>query len=171
MTDPIILAADAADLAYRIVHIPLIGKRGDVRGYAIVDANDAPWVSQWTWRLHSEGYACRSEGSHDNKRWFFLHRVLLGLTQGDGLEGDHIDRDRLNCRRSNLRIVSKSGNRQNTSSRRGSSSRFRGVHWHKAIGRWGATVRHRHLGWFALEEEAARAAQAARVEVLPYAVD
>lgn len=34
-----------------------------------------------------------------------FHRWLLGLSPGDGWVGDHINRDVLDCRRSNLRVV------------------------------------------------------------------
>ncbi len=34
-----------------------------------------------------------------------LHRWLLGLVPGDGLLGDHIDRNVMDCRRENLRVA------------------------------------------------------------------
>lgn len=150
------------------VRIPLRARDGSVRAYAIVDAADAEFANQWRWCLN-DGYAvCRTHSAR-------LHRVLLGLTHGDGLEGDHINRDRLDNRRANLRVLTKAGNCQNKSSYTGAASPFRGVHWHKTSGKWLANVRANgkvhHLGLFATQEEAAEVAREGRRRLLPHAID
>lgn len=161
-------------LSQDTVRIPLRARDGSVRAYAIVDAADADWVNQWRWSLN-EGYAARCEYIGRKVRHVYLHRELLGLARGDGLKGDHRDRDKLNCRRSNLRVSTHRGNMQNTSSRMGTSSRYRGVHWSKAHQRWQAQVgvdgKSTYLGLFDSEEEAANAAKAARLKLLPFAID
>lgn len=157
------------------VRIPLRARDGSIRAYLLIDAADADFVNQWTWSLGNDGYARRSEWVGRQKRSILLHRELLGLKHRDGLEGNHIDRDRLNCRRRNLRIASKPGNRQNRPSYRNATSQFRGVHWSKAAGKWTAQIkadgRRMHLGVFASEADAAEAARSARARLMPYAVD
>lgn len=44
----------------------------------------------------------------------YLHRIILGLKRGDRRIGDHINRDKLDCRRKNLRITDAKGNAKNS---------------------------------------------------------
>lgn len=164
---------DQSDGTFRI---PLTGMDGSIRAYTLVDADDLPIVGQWRWHL-SGGYACRNgvidaDGGRGQIR---LHRELLGLRHGDRLIADHIDRDRLNNRRSNLRVVTRSSNAQNTSAQSGSTSRFRGVSWDKRFEKWAASVKvngkRRHCGYFDDEMKAAEAASSVRRLLLPYSVD
>lgn len=158
--------------------IPLRDAVGNVLAYAIVDAADAEFAGKWTWCLVS-GYAQRRESTggrkNHRKKAIQLHRELLGLKHGDARTGDHIDRDRLNCRRSNLRILPPGGNAQNKSSAQGSSSQYRGVSWNKNDGKWYASLRAEgkryHLGSFVDEHEAGRVVREARLRLMVYAVD
>lgn len=154
------------------VLIPLRARDGSVRAYAIVDAADADFVNQWRWSLRSGGYVHRGTNSRGH---YFLHRELLGCVEGDGVVVDHINRNRLDNRRSNIRATTKQGNGQNSSSQRGKSSQYRGVHWSKTSKCWIVQVkvdgRAKHIGRFTDEEEAARAAQAARRMHYSHAVD
>lgn len=160
------------------VKIALIKLRSsrDVTSYAVVDLEDAADLSRWTWHMNASGYAQRSvkrrsEGYRCN---ISMHRQILGLSPGDGTEVDHINRDRLDNRRSNLRVVPKWGNRQNVTGGRG-TSKYRGVCLHAPSGKWvayvGAGGRKHNLGYFSTEEEAARVAQEGRQRLLPYATD
>lgn len=139
---------------------------------AVLDSADRV-VADWKrWRISAEDdYAY----AYDHGKKVYLHRALLGLGDGDGLEVDHIDRDPLNYRRSNLRVISRSGNLQNTASRRGAVSRFRGVDFHKPRGTWRARLQVNGkpllLGYFPSEAEAAEAAQEGRQRHMPFAVD
>lgn len=150
--------------------ITLRNRDWQIVGHTIVDADDAEFIGRRGWRLSPDGYA---QGTKD-RRINLLHRELLGLTLGDGLEGDHINRDRLDNRRSNLRIVTRDQNAQNKGSLSGSSSVYRGVHLRKN-GRWLASVGAKdgmhHIGVFDTEMEAAEAARQARIALLPYAID
>jgi hypothetical protein len=158
------------------VRIPLRARDGSVRAYAIVDAADAAWVNQWRWSLNTGGYVHRKEQRGGEQSTIWLHRELLGLPRArDDREGDHKDRDKLNCQRSNLRIVTRAQNAQNVSGRRGRTSQYRGVRLYRPTGRWAASVRVNrkevHLGYFIDEVEAAEAARAARRRLLPYSVE
>lgn len=157
--------------------IPLRARDGTVKAFAMVDADDYDELSQDRWYLHSAGYAARSSGDGA-----LMHRHLLGLGRGRKdqvgkatLEGDHINRNRLDNQRANLRVCSRPENRQNTSATRNSRSKHRGVGLHKASGLWRAYGylggHHRSLGYFKTEEEAAEAARRWRAEHLPFATD
>ena len=86
-----------------------------------------------------------------------LHRVVIGAKAGELV--DHIDRDKRNNARSNLRIASKSENGRNQSKRKG-LSQFKGVTWNKKSRKWQAQIRvspshYRYLGLYSDEHVAA----------------
>ena len=127
----------------------------------IIDDCDAH-LADWKWFLSSSGYAVRSEWLRAGK-WVFLHHAILGRPL-DG-QVDHIDGDRLNNRRSNLRFCSHRENGQNQKCHRNrtGSSIYVGVtkrQWsNNGNVYWAARIKidgHRkHLGYFKTEEEAA----------------
>lgn len=138
---------------------------------ALVDDEDA-WLDdglRGAWRLNSDGYAERERG---RKLWR-MSRIILGLEHGNPLQADHIDGDRLNNQRSNLRIVTSDQNKQNVLFPN-ASSRFRGVCWHVVAGKWVAYVyvnkKLKYLGYYEDELEAARVAAAWRSVYIPFAV-
>ena len=77
---------------------------------------------------------------------------------------DHINGDRLDNRRGNLRITNYKGNAENRHDRL-----FRGASFHKKLGKWTARVSHHnagiHVGYFLSQREAADAAAAKRKEL------
>jgi hypothetical protein len=102
-----------------------------------------------------------------------IHRLLLGLTYGDKREGDHVNLNRLDNRRINLRVVTRAQNSQNRPVMH-HTSRYRGVSWYKKLQKWVAKGvkdgRQIHLGYFDDEEEAYRTSLAFRKEHMPFAV-
>lgn len=151
----------------------LIPLGGAGLGSFMVDVADVPWVSRWTWNVIPSGYICRTRRIIDGPgpQTIYLHRELMRLRPGDGLEADHINRNRRDNRRSNLRILTTGGNAQNKPSL-GGSSRFRGVTWDKNRQKWMASAqldgRRHNLGRFDDEEVAARAASDWRREHMPF---
>jgi len=131
--------------------------------FAIIDDCDAH-LAKHRWHVTREGYVLRKEGN----RTFYLHREILGLPFGDHREGDHRNRNPLDNRRCNLRIVTRAENNDNCGSkhrRRNAAkkvSAFRGVQWHEQKGKWRARYRDKHLGLFDDELKAAAVAEEAR---------
>lgn len=151
--------------------VPLIdGRTGEEVGVTIIDATDTAAVKAHTWRLAHSGYAVRWRDGQT----VYLHRELLGLVRGDGLEGDHINRDKLDNRRANLRVATRRENSQNLPSQAG-TSRHRGVAYDRIGRRWTAQVkldgRKHSLGSFATEDAAARAAANFRAAHMPFSTD
>lgn len=155
------------------VLIPLRARDGSVRAYAIVDAADADWVNQWTWRTSRAeggyGYAIR----YVRSRFISMHREIMGLVDaGPEIEVDHINRDRLDNRRENLRAVTHAQNMQNRTAKATGVSVHRGVWFCKRKRKWRAEVKFRgtryNLGYFASEMEAARVAANKRREVMTH---
>jgi hypothetical protein len=98
-------------------------------------------------------------------RLFLVHRIIYYLHYsvwpGD-FHIDHIDGDTLNNKPENLRLVTHKQNlRSYKKTRKGVTSKYRGVSWHKASNKYAAQIRHNnntiYLGLFTQEEEAALA--------------
>lgn len=147
--------------------IPLYARDGTLKAHATIDAADAEWASQYSWHLNVKGYVVHGRGD-------LLHRKLLGLAPHDGLFGDHIDLDKLNNRRGNLRPATPSESPQNVPARPG-SSQYRGVSWIEHQRQWVAYVsvgrKRHHLGFFGDEQDAAEAAREARATLMPFATN
>lgn len=155
--------------------LPLRNWEKQVIAYAMVDTADAEWVSQWRWYRSGKGYAVRNGGVEDHYRTILLHRDLLGLPRiGREPQVDHINRDRLDNRRANLRVGSAQLNAENRPSL-GGSSQYRGVYWHTAGKRWRAVGVFSGvpftIGSWHTELEAARAAACWRAVHMPGAVE
>ena len=66
--------------------------------HAIVSLEDYPLLSQYSWHLNKSGYAItKIKGRHKA-----MHRMVLGTTN-PYVFVDHVDKDRLNNTRENLR--------------------------------------------------------------------
>jgi hypothetical protein len=157
------------------VLIPLRAHDGSVRAYAIVDAEDAERVNQWRWSLDADGYVIRgSYTAEGRKTTIKLHRELLGLRTGDGIEGDHFNRIRTDNRRVNLRAATRAQNGQNRGPK-GETSKCRGVYFDRDRGKWVAQLRRggkvSYAGSYLTEAEAAQAASDARRAAMPFSVE
>lgn len=84
------------------------------KGVAVIDADDAERIPLTGWHWASGGYAqhrCRKpDGKHSH---VLLHRLIMSVGANQFI--DHINHDKLDCRKSNLRVVSGSENMQNRS--------------------------------------------------------
>jgi hypothetical protein len=125
------------------------------------DAADFALIEPFAWCL-TAGYAYnRSAG--------YLHRHLMGLRPGDKRQVDHINGDRLDNRRVNLRVVTEQENKRGYRTARASSG-HRGVVWDKRNQRWRVQVQRNkrayHGGRYDDLADAVRAAEELRRRVL-----
>jgi hypothetical protein len=137
-----------------------------------LDERDIPLVQGFRW--HRSGgspcYAATFAVIDGRKVTLYMHRLIMNAKQGQ--EVDHINRDPLDNRRANLRIVTKSENQQNQPARRPkSASGWRNVCWRPERRRYDVriTVDGRRLtyGSYTSLEEAVEAAKIARASVMP----
>jgi hypothetical protein len=155
-------------------HIPLHAKDGSVRAYAIVDDTDFEWLSRRRWSLTSWGYASTGTRSRrlGTETHVKMHREILGLKLGDPQCVDHINGNKLDNRRHNLRTGSHAQNHQNLSLSSRNTSGYRGVSRHKASGKWQARAqldgREFYLGHFDDVDAAAKAAAKFRRDHMPF---
>lgn len=131
---------------------------------AIVDVEDAERIAAHRWHLTSAGYAARSLQRGGVKITVLMHREVLYL--GPGGEVHHLNEQKLDNRKGNLRPCSQG---QNTAARRKAQgqSRFKGVCWMPLFRRWKAEITvnglQSYLGCFVNEEDAALAYDAAAI--------
>ena len=157
-----------------MIEIPLRNRNGETIATALVDDQDAELAKLRWHRQAREGYAVHSFKADGRVGTVLLHREVMDAPKG--MEVDFINGDRLDCRRENLRIVTRAEQQQNLGPmRHGRSSKFRGVSFDAARGLWKAQAqiagRKHHLGLFEREEDAATAASAFRQKHMPFAVE
>lgn len=138
--------------------------------YALVDEEDVTWVTEnFKWRVDPYGYATSDWNKlTKEKKTVFMHKIILqkyNLLPKD-LFTDHINLDKLDNRKSNLRAVTKSQNSMNTTTTKQNMSGYKGVSWHNIGKGWWRALLHKdgkrhHLGLFSTKEEAAEAYDAA----------
>lgn len=117
------------------------------KGEAKIDLDDIPKVDGTAWCLHTGGYA----QSPDSR---YMHRVIMDAPKGKDV--DHINGDRLDNRKANLRTVTRSQNLHNRHDRP-----YHGVTWRKDKRKWRARItvdlKEIFLGHFDTLEDAVRA--------------
>lgn len=121
----------------------------------LIDDEDYELFSKYKWFINKQGYLHTYIYINKKRKWILYHRLTLGLTDPKIIT-DHINRNRLDNRRCNLRVCGKKENARNTSSRKNCTSKYLGVYLIKS-GKWYARCYNKHLGSFITEEEAALA--------------
>lgn len=132
---------------------------------AIVDDSDFESLNIFKWHAHSDGYAVRNAYVNNKRTTIRMHRELLQCPAG--LDVDHVNGNRLDNRRENLRICKRVSNTYNRPKNRNNTTGYKGVCNLK--GTWRAEVvangtRH-YLGTFPTAEAAARAYDAKAIEL------
>lgn len=103
---------------------------------ALISTADLPEVCLWYWYVGSDGYVSRTDASRCRPR---LHAFLLKPHKGQAV--DHVNRDRLDNRRSNLRIATAQDNMRNRGPNKSNRSGRCGVYWDKRRKRWHAQIK------------------------------
>lgn len=127
----------------------------------IIDDEDLDLISQYKWHAyeHRNTYYV-STNVKTNGKWTTVGMPTIIMKAKDRKQLDHKNGNGLDNRKENLRYCSSSQNSQNRHGGFGTSP-FKGVHWHKPIGKWCSRIGYEGsriiLGYFASEEDAARA--------------
>lgn len=140
--------------------------------FATIDKCDYNVACQWNWLAFPVAgdkgvfYAKRNMtvGKKPNggtkQRMIGLHNAILGVSSDAGV--DHIDRNPLNCTRSNLRLATTKENSRNRGNRSDNISGYKGVGYRGDNDCWRARIvsdtgRRISIGSFSSPEEAATA--------------
>lgn len=152
------------------------------QGYVtLVDDEDHQWVTdmgKWYFNLYEDkehGYAvrhtnCDTVDGKDKRQLLKMHRIIMEHHNHDIANRvvDHINRNCLDNRKSNLRIASVAQNRVNSRMNSNNTSGYRGV-TKRSPTRWEARIKYNqtliHLGTFKTGEVAAKAYDAKAKEL------
>lgn len=131
---------------------------------AKVDDEDYEWLSQWKW-YYAKGYAARYDITKSSKT-LYMHREIMKCP--DNIQVDHINLDRSDNRKENLRTCTNKENTRNSGKQRNNTSGYNGVTFRKDNNKWRARIKVDgkiiHLGDFNEKHSAAEAYDRAAIE-------
>lgn len=131
--------------------------------FALVDDEDFEELNKFKWHYAQygrSGYAKRMIWNKETKKSKIvrMHHFILPLKEG--LMVDHINRNGIDNRKCNLRLVTKAQNMMNKFAPKNNKSGFKGVSWLARNRKWRAYINFNykqiHLGLFEDKKDAAR---------------
>lgn len=140
----------------------------EIIAYTVVDDEDYEMLlAIGNWQLHVQGYAVTRK-SDDKGKPFTLHMHRVIMDTPAFYEVDHINHDRLDNRKSNLRNCTRQQNMMNVGIRERSKSGIRGVHFRTERLKWHAFIfingKIINLGHYDDKELAIKARKEAEIE-------
>jgi len=138
-------------------------KTSNDSGEAVVSKVDYDILDHYKWHVKRDGYMYRNASTKELRAGFSrsiaMHRQIKDFP--NGLTVDHINGNKLDNRRSNLRVATMAQNQGNSRKFKKASSVYKGVRFHSRDKVWQAHITKKgkqiHLGTFDTEEEAAMA--------------
>ena len=116
---------------------------------ALVDEENYEYLSQWKW-YYSGGYAMWRSQIDGVKTTLLMHRLIMNTPEG--MDTDHINRNKLDNRKENLRMSTRVQNSANKARQKNNKSGYKGVSWFKAGNLWTARVQEggklKYCGYF-----------------------
>lgn len=125
----------------------------------LIDDDDYEQFKNYKWFL-TNGYPTTNTGGYSNKiqNKNKLHRMICKAKKGEFV--DHINGNKLDNRKCNLRLCSRSQNLSNAKIHKNNTSGYKGVSLIKSTGQWQATItvnkKKIYLGIFWDKKEAAK---------------
>lgn len=124
------------------------------KGTVLLDDDDYEKIQSFSWHMHGQGYA------HAWVRGIkvLMHRLILN--RPDGFI-DHINGNKLDNRKENLRICTPKQNSANMGLSKNNKTGYKGVYWNKEKKKYDAQIKingkSTYIGRFENPEEAAKA--------------
>jgi hypothetical protein len=138
--------------------IELTGKFGKGK-VAIVDDDTYQKYGHLSWHLSNWGYPMRRIGVNgERNHTVLLHRLVMSAKKGQIV--DHLNGNKLDARRSNLRFCTVSENNRNRVG-------VRGITFDKSRDKWIAVYHKKFVGRYKTAQEASRAYQLAKSGNMP----
>jgi len=138
--------------------IELFNKKKEKVGETIVDEEIYYDLIKFSWNMNNNNYVI----GYINKKNTRLHRYIMNYTGEHYI--DHINGNRLDNRKCNLRIATSAQNSMNKSSGKNTSSKYIGVSFDKIKQKWGVYIKRKRIGYFDNEIDAAKSRDIATKE-------
>jgi hypothetical protein len=155
-SNPIIIKENYAEII-------IFNNKHQEKGRALIDIDDVDLVKNYKWCIGVSGYVI-------NRKIGSLHRLVL-KNQSREIKPDHINRNKLDCRKFNLRMITHALNIQNSKIWKHNTSGTTGVSWCEARNKWLALIQISgkliRLGAFYNIQDAINTRKKAEVELLP----
>lgn len=135
--------------------------------FTVIDEVNFKWLNQYKWWFQ-KGYAFRIQWNKITKKYdrIYMHRLVNKTPKG--FFTDHINRNKLDNRQSNLRTVTSSQNKMNMDIKRNNTSGVRGVWFDKTRNKWAVEIminqKKTYLGRFEDKQEAIKIRKQAEKE-------
>jgi hypothetical protein len=131
---------------------------------AIVDDDVFEWASKFRW-YYCKQYAMRTVKTKKGKHTVLLHREIMKTPEG--MDTDHINGNKIDCRRENLRVCTHQENSRNQKIRKNNTSGFKGVYFNKKAKKYQSYIHINYkaiyLGLFSTALEASKAYELAAI--------
>jgi hypothetical protein len=132
----------------------------------LIDEQDLPLIQGKVWCVSTLGYIVAR--CKETESTVYMHRLIMGNPEGKCI--DHINGNKADNRRCNLRLCDKAQNLRNMPKRIGKyTSLYKGVHFDKNRSKWKAEItfeyKNIHLGRFNSQIEAAKAYNSAALRL------
>lgn len=114
-----------------IARMIICDRRGKPINETLIDAEDVGRVQRHRWFMQGKGYV-------QSQDMGLLHAFIIGAVPGRVT--DHINKDKLDNRKANLRIATLSENGYNSKLPANNTSGVKGVSYHKQTGKWEAAL-------------------------------
>ncbi len=115
------------------------------------ELKDYDKIKNYCWHKDSNGYICTKL----NNKIIRMHRLIMNYPD---MHIDHINRNKIDNRKDNLRITNSSNNSKNVGVKSNNTSGVTGVSWYKTREEWVAKIKlndkYKHLGYFIDKEDA-----------------
>lgn len=157
-------------------YIEIRDRHGHEKARVRISEEDIELVKSLSWNLRGEALDMVYVSSRGPRHGQSLPRLLLGVLDEVEVEVDHLDRDRLNNRRENLRKATRAQNAENLGLRVDNKTGHRGVFYDQRLKKYRAYARKdRKLryapGLFDDAESAAQAAKDLRAALFTFHVE
>lgn len=120
----------------------------------IIDSEDLELLSKYSWNFGYHGYAVTTI----NKKFYNLHQLLFKIPKGKMI--DHINHNKLDNRKSNLRICTNAQNQWNQKKKLNKISKYKGVTFAKARNKWQVSfIHYKKIIWGGRFDSEKKAAQ------------
>lgn len=109
----------------------------------LVDPEDYPILSRWTWSETKIYPYTKISGAT-----IYMHRLIMGSPTRKNFEIDHINGNKRDNRKENLRWCTHTINLAGRPRQKNNTSGFKGVTWDKKRNKWVVQVAHKFIGRF-----------------------